>query len=289
MKILITGATGLIGTEVTKKLAAAGHKVTATDRNLGEIPHNVKFIQGDLNDDAFIQSLKFNFDALIHLAVSVNRYDDLGFKTFNENVDWSYKLFAKAAAGGTKIVVYGSSMAIYGIPYSKFWVSPKFVPFDESLPLNQYEGYSLSKEVIERTADMWSNRSNTEFVGLRLPFCNTERVITGHATQLMNGDLILGRILAKCFWGYLDIRDAAGGILTLLDKKSNSKGSTTYNFAAPDTIAPYPTKEMLANFFPRTKVIREIPGYGALSDCSRWLDTYGYHPMFLLDRTKVGV
>ena len=68
MRILLTGATGLIGTEVMKTLAAAGHQVTATDRKGGEIPPGVEFILGELTDDNFVNSLDFNVDAIVHLG-----------------------------------------------------------------------------------------------------------------------------------------------------------------------------------------------------------------------------
>ena len=74
MKILLTGATGLIGTEVMKTLAAAGHQVTATDRKGGDIPAGVNFILGELTDDKFILHLKeseFRFN---------NRFEDLSSK-----------------------------------------------------------------------------------------------------------------------------------------------------------------------------------------------------------------
>ena len=92
---------------------------------------------------------------------------------------------------------------------------------------------------------------------------------------------------AKILWGYLDVRDAAHGILAILAGKS--MGSETYNFTAPDTTAPHPTSEMLAKFHPTTKVLKPIAGFGALTDCSRWIAAYGYHPTHLIDRKKLGI
>ena len=85
----------------------------------------------------------------------------------------------------------------------------------------------------------------------------------------------------------LDVRDAAHGILAIL--AGNSTGSKTYNFTAPDTTAPHPTSQMLAKFHPTTKVLREIPAFGSLTDCSRWIAAYGFHPAHLIDRKKLGI
>jgi nucleoside-diphosphate-sugar epimerase len=287
MKILITGATGLIGKEVTKTLATAGHKVTATDCKSGDIPKGVKFVLGDLNDENFIESLKFKFDAVIHFAVIHEQFDDRGLKVFEDNVSWAYKIFAKSAAHKVKVVIYASSLSIYGTVFSDAWTSPEFAPFDESLPQHHHDSYALCKEVNERTADMWSNRSKTAFVGIRMPFVNTMKAIEAHAIAQRDGNIKQMEVAAKSLWGYLDVRDAAQGIMAILDRKS--AGSTTYNFGAPDTTAPFPTKAMLAKYHPNTKILKDIPGYGSLTDCSRWTAAYGYQPEHLIDRKKLGI
>ena len=287
MKILLTGATGLIGTEVMKTLAAAGHQVTATDRKGGDIPSGVNFILGELTDDKFIEALDFNVDAVIHLGSIPRPFDDRDFEVFDNNVSCTYKVFAKAAANNVKVVIYASSLSIYGTAWSEPWTSPEFAPFDESLPLHHYESYALCKEVNERTADMWANRSKTAYVGLRFPFCNTMQAIEDHASAQRDGDEETVTVAAKILWGYLDVRDAAHGILAIL--AGNSTGSKTYNFTAPDTTAPHPTSDMLAKFHPTTKVVKSIAGYGSLTDCSRWIAAYGYHPVHLIDRKKLGI
>ena len=287
MKILLTGATGLIGTEVMKTLAAECHQVTAVDRKGGDIPTGVNFVLGELTDDDFVNSLDFKVDAIVHLGSIPRPFDDQDFEVFNNNVTCTYKVFSKAAANNVKVVIYASSLSIYGTAWSAPWTSPEFAPFDESLPLHHYESYALCKEVNERTADMWANRSKTAYVGLRFPFCNTMKACEDFAIAQRDGDAEIIETAGKILWGYLDVRDAAHGILAILAGKS--EGSKTFNFAAPDTTAPLPTMEMLAKFHPTTRIVREIPGYGALTDCSRWIATYGYHPVHLLDRKKLGI
>ena len=114
MKILLTGATGLIGTEVMNTLAEAGHQVTATDRKGGEIPAGVNFILGELTDDNFINSLDFNVDAIVHLGSIPRPFDDQDFEVFDNNVSCTYKVFSKAAANNVTVVIYASSLSIYG-------------------------------------------------------------------------------------------------------------------------------------------------------------------------------
>jgi uncharacterized protein YbjT (DUF2867 family) len=50
--ILVTGATGNVGDEVTRALAAAGHPVRALTRNpaAADLPPGAELARGDLND-----------------------------------------------------------------------------------------------------------------------------------------------------------------------------------------------------------------------------------------------
>ena len=48
MKIVVTGATGLLGNATAKHLLAQGHDIIPVDRREGEIAPGVKVIVGDL-------------------------------------------------------------------------------------------------------------------------------------------------------------------------------------------------------------------------------------------------
>lgn len=129
---------------------------------------------------------------------------------------------------------------------------------------------------------MWANRSNTAFVGLRFPHTNTAQVFTDFAEKMREGDEETLKLGAKIRWCYLDLRDAAEAILVILN--TSVEGSVTYNLAAPDTFAPKPTLDMLAQYHPTTEVVGPLPGYTSILDCSRWLTDYGYKPQYLLER-----
>jgi nucleoside-diphosphate-sugar epimerase len=100
--------------------------------------------------------------------------------------------------------------------------------------------------------------------------------------KMREGDKAIIEQGAKIFWAYLDLRDAVQGILTVIDK--GATGSKTYNFAAPDTYAPKPTREMMAEFHPTSKIASSISGYDSIIDCSQWSADFGYEPQYLLDR-----
>ena len=281
MKILITGAAGLIGKEVTKGLVAAGHDVLATDLVKDDLSPAQKFVVGDLVSADFISQLDFRCDAIVHLG-SIPRPGIASDETvLHNNVMGTYHVFATAVENNVPLVIYASSLSIYGIAWST-GTSPDYVPVDEKHPLRHFESYALSKEVNERSADMWANRSGTAFVGLRFPHTHTHSVFAEMAQQMREGDKEILEQGAKIFWAYLDLRDAVQGILTVLEK--GGQGSRTYNFAAPDTYAHKPTREMMAEFHPTSEVVLPLSGYDSIIDCSEWLSVYGYQPQYLLKR-----
>jgi nucleoside-diphosphate-sugar epimerase len=282
MKILITGAAGLIGKEVTKGLVAAGHEVLATDLVKDDLSPAQKFVVGDLVSPDFISQLDFHRDAIVHLGSIPRPGIDSDEKVLHNNVMGTYHMFANAVKNKVPLVIYASSLSIYGFAWSGPWTSPDYVPVDEKHPLHHYESYALSKEVNERSADMWAHRSETAFVGLRFPHTHTNSVFAEMAQQMRDGDKAILEQGAKIFWAYLDLRDAVQGILTVIEK--GAKGSKTYNFAAPDTYAHKPTREMMAEFHPTSEVVSPLSGYDSIIDCSEWLSEYGYQPQYLLKR-----
>jgi nucleoside-diphosphate-sugar epimerase len=282
MKILITGAAGLIGKEVTKGLVAAGHEVLATDLVKDDLSPAQKFVVGDLVSADFISQLDFHCDAIVHLGSIPRPGIDSDEKVLHNNVMGTYHMFANAAENKVPLVIYASSLSIYGFAWSGPWTSPDYVPVDEKHPLHHYESYALSKEVNERSADMWAHRSETAFVGLRFPHTHTEEVFAEMAQKMRAGDKEILEQGAKIFWAYLDLRDAVQGILTVIEK--GAQGSKTYNFAAPDTYAPKPTREMMAEFHPTSKIASMISGYDSIIDCSEWNSVYGYEPKHLFKR-----
>ena len=283
MKILITGAAGLIGKEVTKGLVAAGHDVLATDLVKDDLSPAQKFVVGDLVSDEFISQVDFRCDAIVHLGSIPRPGIESDEKVLHNNVMGTYHVFANAVENNVPLVIYASSLSIYGFAWST-GTSPDYVPVDEKHPLRHFESYALSKEVNERSADMWANRSKTAFVGLRIPHTHTNLVFTELAQKMREKDKAILEQGAKIFWAYLDLRDAVQGILTVIDK--GAQGSKTYNFAAPDTYAPKPTREMMAEFHPTSKIASSLSGYDSIIDCSEWHADFGYEPQHLLERPQ---
>jgi nucleoside-diphosphate-sugar epimerase len=98
MKILVTGAAGLIGREIVTSLVAAGHQVVATDRVQVDAPPSVTTVIGDLTSADFIAQLDFACDAVIHLGSVPGPLHDTDALVLQNNVMGSYQVFAAAVA-----------------------------------------------------------------------------------------------------------------------------------------------------------------------------------------------
>jgi len=71
--ILVTGASGFIGSNLTFKLVELGMNVYGVSRAVQENTINLHWFQGDLADETFVNSIfdSVNFDYVIHLASHV--------------------------------------------------------------------------------------------------------------------------------------------------------------------------------------------------------------------------
>ena len=75
--ILITGATGTVGSEVVKRLSAQGRQARALTRDLGKVnadqfPH-VEFVQGDFDDADSIRQACSGVEQAFLLSNSTER------------------------------------------------------------------------------------------------------------------------------------------------------------------------------------------------------------------------
>lgn len=124
MKILVTGASGLLGTEICRQLKEAGHEIWAVD-NLSRsntYPTCDQWMVADLaNPDSF-QNFPTDFDQIYHYAAingTKNFYDrPLEVLTSNFVADVNMFEFASRCGNLNKLVYASSSEVVSGDPVS---------------------------------------------------------------------------------------------------------------------------------------------------------------------------
>ena len=116
MKIVITGATGFIGSHVAVRLARAGHEVVATGRNpqkvpaLGKVP-GITLARLELHDPTSWAPALMGADVLVHIALG---WGEGGLLMLQADTAASVGLFEAAHAAGVKKIIYTSSTASVG-------------------------------------------------------------------------------------------------------------------------------------------------------------------------------
>lgn len=146
MKILITGASGFIGSHLGNKLVDLGHEVIGVD-NMSNCSDNEKrFIVEPVDFRQYIQERDLNeFDVIFHLAASINvdesiKYPDLYFQN---NAFGTFQLLEMMRVGGFKgKMIYASSAEVYGTSQKEM--------MDEDHPLDPLSPYAVSKLTAEQ-------------------------------------------------------------------------------------------------------------------------------------------
>jgi ADP-L-glycero-D-manno-heptose 6-epimerase len=162
MRCLVTGGTGLVGSNLALKLVEDGHDVIITGH---EAEQQLPEFHGKCLNPGF---LGINWDAigavdvLYHQAALNNTRNMDRDEMFLANTESSKALFDYAIKNGCKKIVYATSTAVYGCnpaPYKEDG------PFDLSTP------YAESKMAMEEYAtELAATHPDLTIVGLR--YCN---------------------------------------------------------------------------------------------------------------------
>ena len=132
MTILVTGATGFVGSAVARRLAARGAAVRvlarpgADRRNLAGVDAEV--VEGDLTRPVSLRKAVRGCEAVIHVAADYRLWVRDPAPMFRANIDGTSHLMRAAADAGVRRIVYTSSVATLGL-------SADGAPADEETPV----------------------------------------------------------------------------------------------------------------------------------------------------------
>lgn len=251
-RVLVTGERGRIGTAVAARLRGLGAEVVGA--SLPEV---------DTRDAAALLEAMAGADLVVHLAAIPSPELTSWPEVFGTNVTSTFNVLWAAAEHGVNRAVIASSINVSGLPYNSHPVLPAYFPFDESLPSDIDDSYSLSKVVDEQTARMAARHWGMNVVALRFPFTAAWDDVVDHSDAL-TGDPSSG---VREGWSYLDVRDAARAVELALTRPLTS--SPAIFVCAEQTCVPYPTEELLAAYAPGVPRRRAITGRDVPADLTR--------------------
>lgn len=222
MRVLISGATGLIATELAKQLKAKGHTpvslVRREPRNKDEV-----FINADLGE--FDPSVMNSIDAVVNLAGATTGKIPWTKKYMREIVDSrlnTTRVLVSAinqASNPPKVLISGSASGIYGDRGDQ-WLdedSGKGTGFLSDLAF-EWEQEALkakTRVVLVRTTMVMSKKLGA--LGKLLPL-----IKLGVGGPLGSG---------KQWWAWISLEDQARAIIHLIE---NDQASGPFNITAPE-------------------------------------------------------
>jgi nucleoside-diphosphate-sugar epimerase len=152
MKVMLTGATGCLGSRIANDLVKAGHSVRAlvrssSDRAAITPSNNIEFIIGDLTDSASMELAATGCEVTINSAASLHfipRTDE-DIRRYKEvNVDATARVIEASIKAGVKQVIHMSSIAAMGDFYN--------IEREETAPCTPESLYGKSKLASEELA-----------------------------------------------------------------------------------------------------------------------------------------
>jgi dihydroflavonol-4-reductase len=155
---LITGATGLVGSAVARKLVGEGFRVRALvrpgspRRQLEGL--DLEFVAGDMRNAESIRSAMAGVRYVFHVAADYRLWARDPNEIFAANVDGTRIVMEAAKNAGVERIVYTSSVATLGL-------RDDGNPADETIPLSIQEGigaYKRSKIAAERLVEAMVER-----------------------------------------------------------------------------------------------------------------------------------
>ncbi len=150
MTVLVTGATGFVGSAVVRRLLDRGMPVRvlvrpASDRrNIADLP--VEVAEGDLREPAGLAPALAGCQALLHVAADYRLWTRDPGEVYRTNVEGTLSLLGAAKDAGVARVVYTSSVATLGF-------NPDGTPADEDTPVSLEDmigHYKRSKYLAEQ-------------------------------------------------------------------------------------------------------------------------------------------
>ena len=234
MTILVTGAAGFVGSNLTETLLKQGEKVVALDnfndyyspqrkqKNIAAfIDHpNLRFYEQDFCDAEAVQRIfaQHQPQAVAHLGAYGGVRYSIGRANLYTQVNFvgTVNLLEAARNSGSQNFVFASTSSVYG--------NTEQIPFVETDPCNQpLAPYPASKKACEVMGYTYYNLHKLNFTALRffsvygprgrpdmMPFMVTDRIVKSETIKLFDAGQM------KRDWTYVD--DIVSGIIAALER-----------------------------------------------------------------------
>jgi CDP-glucose 4,6-dehydratase len=231
--VLVTGATGLVGSWLVKRLTKVHAEVVCLIRDW--VPQSelvssgqldcVKVVCGDVRDQALLERClgEYEIKTVFHLAAQtiVGVANRNPVSTFETNIGGTWALLeaCRRSPGAEQIIVASSDKA-YG--------DQTVLPYDETTALRGKHPYDVSKSCADLISAAYAHTYN-------LPVCitrcgnfygggdlNWSRIVPGTVRSIIRGERPVIRSNGSCLRDYFYVEDGAAAYMHLAEKMSTN-------------------------------------------------------------------
>ncbi|MER3546372.1 MAG: NAD-dependent dehydratase [Rhodanobacteraceae bacterium] len=224
-RVLITGASGFVGSAIVRRLLQAGFEVRALVRpnsrrdNLTGL--DIEFVTGDVCDRASLESAMQDCHGVFHAAADYRLWARHPSQIYITNVRGSRNVLLAAARAGVRRMVYTSSVATLGLHEDG-------TPADEDTPVSYGDmigDYKRSKFLAERRVRELARAQNFDVVIVNPAAPVGPRDIKPTPTGRMILDAARGRMPAYVESGLdiVHVDDVAQGHLLAFRRGANGR------------------------------------------------------------------
>ncbi len=254
--MLVTGGAGLLGEFVVDELLSHGHTVGVLDIKppRPEVLPVLRYHKCSILDlEATVAAVGAGYDRVIQLAGIDDGIEATEHEFFATNVQGAWNVLYAAELAGVEKVVLASSCRAFELDADN---PPEYVPVDERHPLRATHAYSLSKELIERTAANFTRRGSLDTIVLRptliLRPVKVPEVVTalnqlGEDQGIRTGAPPYNPEWLPTVRTYISSRDAAAAFVAAAS--SDLCGHHVFIISAPDTLGRVDTLRLMADMY----------------------------------------
>jgi CDP-glucose 4,6-dehydratase len=243
--VVVTGATGFLGSWLARRLTALGADVVCLVRDWvpqsalvsGGAPAGVKVVIGDVRDQTLVERVlgEYEVRTVFHLAAqtTVGVANRNPISTLDSNIRGTWALLEACRRSPTvEQVLVASSDKAYG--------AHKSLPYTEAAPLVGRHPYDVSKSCADLIAQMFAHT-------YRLPVCvtrcgnfygggdlNWNRIVPGTIRSVIRGERPVIRSDGRFVRDYLYVEDGVTAYITLAEQLSRRPelAGDAFNFSS---------------------------------------------------------
>jgi CDP-glucose 4,6-dehydratase len=272
--VLVTGATGLLGSWLTRRLVDEGANVVCLVRDWvpqsefirSGVMGSVSTVRGDIVDQPLLERVigEYEVEVVFHLAAQtiVGIANRNPVSTFSANIEGTWSLL-EACRRSPKVasIVVASSDKAYG--------DQTVLPYTESMPLQGRHPYDVSKSCADLIAQSYAA---TYGLAVAITRCgnfygggdlNWNRVVPGTIRSILRGEMPIVRSDGQFVRDYFYIEDAAAAYMLLAEHLSRDPKlrGTAFNFSNESQISVLEIVKLLSvkmGYAKEPKVLNEV-------------------------------